>query len=320
MNFLITNMGRCGTAIVLPYRGEFGFICMEHAPQVNAVEGRKIVCLEAGNEALYPGAAVYHHVARRPDGQRRARNESQYMDEIKAEVSSAMPECSKSGVEWIVHDGSAPRKYFIPRPHTPVDVGQVDVVICPRRRTYGSDKNWPYWQELNDKLRGDGLKVYAAGAPDSSFDVRTNAGRSWDHGRFLDATIAAMHAAELVIATDAGLAHLAVMCGKPLVMITHGEGLVAPGQDDVGNDYWPVHMDRYERENHCGSDIELVHHAFADWRGVADRAIRSFCPRPAGAAPAAMTAAPAAMTAVPAGMTAVPAAMTAVPAAMTEAV
>ncbi len=275
------------TTVVLPYRGEFGFKCMEMAPQVNAIKGKKIICIEPGDEALFPGAFRYIRVAARDDKDRRARNEEELIAEAKADMAAEVFELAADGeLDWVVHDGNAPREYFVPQPYNHVEVAdEIDVVICPRKREYGSDKNWPYWQELADKLMGHGMKLFSAGAPDSSFDIAVNAGHAWDdefNGRCLDATIAAMHKAKFVVATDAGLAHLAVMCGTPLLMITHKNGLVAPGQDDVGNDYWPVHMDRYERENHTGSEIRQVIWGFTDWNKVAEKAFLMLMQAPLG--------------------------------------
>ena len=39
----------------------------------------------------------------------------------------------------------------------------------------------------------------------------------------LDATVEAMLSAKVVVATDSGLAHLAILCGRPLILISDGE-------------------------------------------------------------------------------------------------
>jgi hypothetical protein len=149
-----------------------------------------------------------------------------------------------------------PEARFLPAPHVPQGI-RARVVICPRERRYGSAKNWPHWHMFED-LPG----VFAAGAPDSSYDVQCP--RAWDYARFLDASVEAMRGARLVVATDAGLAHLAVLCGAPLLIITH-RGLVAPGPvlDPSGramqSAYWPVRLDEYYLSaNHTGSPIETV--------------------------------------------------------------
>lgn len=242
--------------IFLPYRGEFGFVCMMHAPQVHAAltPGEDVVCIEPGREALYPGAAEYVHVDQREDAERRAKAEAGLLREWEGQMRKRYP-----GAELVRPDPDAPRAYFVPQPTVRYGI-ECDVFVCPRWRAYGPDKNWPHWPALVERLQAEGLRCFAGGAPDSSADVPCP--RAWDHDRCLDATIEAMHAAKLVIATDAGLAHLAVLCGRPLVMITHANGYVAPGHDDSGNPYWPVKIDRYHRENHTGSPIDLVHHGW----------------------------------------------------------
>jgi len=249
--------------VFLPYRGEFGFVVMAHSPQVYAHSGPKIACIEEGNEALYPGCQ-YEYVTRREDCERRARNEPGLLTIWADEIKKRYPNAT-----LVFPDSRAKRKYFIPQPHESVCVEPADVVVCPRYRMYGANKNWAHWPTLIKALQGEGLKVFAAGAPDSSGAVRCP--KAWDYKRYLDASIAAMHAAKLVISTDAGLAHLAVVCGRPLALITHGKGLVADGKCDKGKPYWPVKMDKYyHRENHTGSEIRQIHHA---WHGI-DRVMR----------------------------------------------
>lgn len=243
--------------VVLPFRGEFGLKCWWHVPAVHAIEGPKIVYGEVGEEALYPSAAVFRHVPRRADGQRRNSYEKDaaFVESIAATLDDSH-ELLKPTPRWA-------RKRFVPVPYEVQMVGDVDIVVCPRRRDYGSEKNWPHWLGLTERLQSMGFDVFAGGAPDSSFPVPCAA--AWDppRWRYLDATIEAMHAARLVIATDAGLAHLAVLMGRPLLMITY-HGLVAPGgvTDERGvmheKAYWPVRMERYEEANHTGSCIELV--------------------------------------------------------------
>jgi hypothetical protein len=104
--------------------------------------------------------------------------------------------------------------------------------------------------------------AFAAGAPDSSYDV--DCPRAWDHARFNDAAIEALRSARLCIATDSGNAHLAVLCGTPLLLVTY-RGLIAPGPvlDERGRAmqpaYWPVRYQQYyAAANHTGSPIEMI--------------------------------------------------------------
>lgn len=222
--------------MIRAWPGEFGLKVRFHVPQVHALLGERPqpVEIEEGEEALYP-RATEHIVVRR------------------------LREDAYPGASFDRgRAGRPPRLFpreerFVPEPHVRHGI-RCDVVICPRRREYGASKNWPHWFALS-ALPG----VFAAGAPDSSYAV--DCPRAWDFDRFLDASIEALRAAKLCVATDAGLAHLAVLCGTPLLLITF-RGRVAPGPvvDSRGrrvrNDYWPVKLDEYYRAaNHTGAPI-----------------------------------------------------------------
>ena len=253
--------------IFLPCRGEFGWIVMAHAPQVHAaIEPGDMVCCLPGLEAIYPGAASYFHVEPLHDREQAGMS---LRDPGLAPLAQTL-QSHHPDAQLIAPCPKAPRRYFLPAP-TSVYGLACDVVVCPRRRGYGADKNWPHWQEATDRLIDRGLRVFAAGTKASSFDLR-GVPRAWDYDRPLDATIEAMSSSHLVLATDSGLAHLAVMCGRPLLMISHGEGLVAPGLNDDGKPYWPIQMDRFAQENHLSSSITVLSHAWDDLQRVMDAA------------------------------------------------
>lgn len=219
--------------MIRAFQGEFGLKIRYHVPRVYAMGEVDCVEIEKGEEALYPRAKRWKIIERAADDTRRQRPRLQ-----------------------------GPEKRFVPNPHMHQHVGRVDVVICPRWRSYGSAKNWPHWKWLGQKLESMGYGVFAGGAPDSSAEVDCRA--AWNYPRFLDATIEAMLEADLVVATDAGLAHLAVLCGRPLLLITH-HGLVAPGPvvDAEGREmqaqYWPVRMDEYyHAANHRNAPIRTT--------------------------------------------------------------
>ncbi len=230
---------------VMPWRGEFGLKIRYHVPAVYALEPPYRCVIEVGEEALYPGATHHVRVDRRFDDDRAGnprRTDREFIDELR-----------RSYTEPIEVGKGHPERRFVPEPHIRQDI-EARVVICPRGRRYGASKNWDGWDALTS-IPG----VFAAGAPDSSLDV--DCPRAWDHDRFLDASIEAIRSAKLVVATDAGLAHLAVLCGTPLLLITY-RGLVAPGpvlREDghvFEGRYWPVKIQEYyERANHMDTAI-----------------------------------------------------------------
>lgn len=272
--------------VVLPLRAEFGMKVWWHAPAVHAIPDEKVVCVEPGDEALYPSAIDHYVVDRQADDLRRNRyaRDAAYVARVRDEIQGALGGRAHGVVEFVEPDVGWPRERFVPRPHEPQldwdGVAPFDVVVCPRRRNYGAEKNWPEWFDLTRRLEAAGFETFAAGARDSSYDVPA-AARAWDYGRPLDATIEALRRARLVVATDAGVAHLAVLCGAPLLMLTHGPGLVAPGPvvDETGKHledrYWPVKIERYDEANHLGSPVELLHNTWYD----PDRVLRAITER-----------------------------------------
>lgn len=213
--------------LIPAWRHEFGLKLRYHVPFVHSLGTGHVVEIEEGEEALYPLADEWRVVPRAADRERTANPERE-----------------------------VPISWFTPQPYEPQGVS-ADVVICPRMREHGAGKNWPGWLELAG-LPG----AFAAGAPDSSFEV--DCPRAWDHPRFLDATIEAMLSARLVIATTSGLSLLAVLCGRPLLLVTY-RGLVAPGPivhadgRVLRSAYRTVPLDRYYHPmNHRGTPIHVV--------------------------------------------------------------
>lgn len=211
---------------VRAYRGELGLAIRYWYPHLAAL-GPVAVEVEEGHEALVPFAREVCVVPRVHDDTRQ----------------------KGPGIRF-------PQKRFVPDPHMWQGI-TADVVICPRLRRHGPSKNWPHWESLTE-LPG----VFAAGAADSSYDVRVP--RAWDFPRPLDASIEAIRSARLVIATDAGLAHLAVLCGTPLLLITY-RGLVSPGPvvsaegRTIQAAYWPVKFaEYYEAANHTNAPLEMI--------------------------------------------------------------
>ena len=226
------------------YRGEFGLKVRFHVPRVYAAGEGHVIEIEEGEEALYPLAKEWRVVPRIPETATRFR--------------FARPDS-------LLRKLPAAERRFQPTLHIPQSEGlaDVDVVICPRRRAYGASKNWPHWSALYRALNDAGLATFAGGVRDGS-DPDVPCLAAWDYERPLDATIQAMRSAKLVIASCSGLAHLAVLCGSPLLLFTY-HGRVAPGPvinssgRKVQNDYWPVRLDHYyHHANHMHAPITTL--------------------------------------------------------------
>lgn len=244
------------TRVVAPFRGEFGIKLYWHVPAVHAARPDVVYC-EEGDEALYPSAEIHVPVSRNDDGRRR----NQYRRDADFVAWAAEDAMERFGpdVEVLYPDTRWPRERFVPEPVVRYGI-DCDIVVAPRRRVYGSTRNWDAWPGIVDRLIAEGLEVFAVGAEESCYPV--NCPAAWDYPRWGDAAIEAMHSAALVVSTDSGNAHLAVLCGRPLLLVTY-RGLVGPGPvvDETGRAmepaYGPVQMHRYEEENHMQSPIWL---------------------------------------------------------------
>lgn len=231
---------------VPPVRGEFGMRLRYHVPRVHAMPGPKVVACELGEEALYPSATALHIVGVPHDDDRRGLH-------VRGE-DFVVPE----GFEPAPTRDGMPEAWFVPEaPH--FWASPVDVVVCPRRRAYGSSKNWDAWPEVAERLHMRTC-TFAAGLSSTSYPVPA-LDIAWQWGRPLDATIAAMRDCALVVATSSGLACLAMLCGAPLLLVTY-RGLVAPGPqvDAKGRvlqaSYGPAPIDTMLRPmNHLNAPI-----------------------------------------------------------------
>lgn len=268
---------------VLPFRGEFGIKLLRHVCRVHGIRhSRKIVVCEPGDEALFPSAESYVICTPNDDDRRREmpRDDSLFTKAAMSQIVVPLMEPG-DGVVWPLFDG--PRAYFTPIPHVSPDPHpDWDIIVCPRLRRYGMTKNWLHWTALVEMfLSRTDLKVAAAGARESSdLALERDVSCAWAGDRPLDRTISWMRRAKLVIATDTGLAHLAVWCGRPLLLISHLDGMVAPGPviDDRGRvleqQYWPINLSQYASENHLNSSISVVDHAWSDPARVFHAALR----------------------------------------------
>lgn len=232
---------------IAAWHGELGLEILYQVPVVYAMGRDVLVEIEAGKEALYP-LARRRIIERIPE-----------TDEAASRRRGARGRPRVRG----------PKQWFVPEPFERQGVDDTLTVVCPRWRHYGSGKNWSGWQELVDAMSKMGdPAITAAGMRETSYDLSGPVVRTWDFARELDATIEAMLMARLVIATDAGLAHLAMLCGRPLLLVTY-KGLVAPGPviDSGGRvargSYWlagygPDGVNRLEVVNHTRAYVEKI--------------------------------------------------------------
>lgn len=235
------------TDIFLPFRGEFGHLIMWHAPTVNyhKVEN-KVVCCEEGQEALFPDANEYIYVPTINEDKKKTpgthKKDKELFDILKINLSEIF---NNPNFHYPVGENWKKNKslYISYQPHVKQNI-HFDVIICPRKRPKGSDRNWGHWEELVDILNSYDLSVFACGSESSSC-TGVNCPKSWEYKRFLDATIEAIQNSKIVVCTDSGIAHLSVQCGRRTLIINNNNK----------NGKRPVKWSRFDRQNHMNCEI-----------------------------------------------------------------
>jgi len=260
--------------IILPNRGEFGLKCAFHCPAVHHIKP-DVVFGERGESCLYPSAGEFIAVDEQLDDLRRGQRERSpgFIPDVRDIAEKKWPDQS---LEFVITDPSMPREYFTPTWDNEATFGHaIDVLICPRWRVYGANKNWHLWPMLADQLFNAGIITGAAGVYETIdknvLEYVPLHLQSWKYHHALHFTIMMMKAARLVVATDAGLAHLAMMVGAPLLLISHDDDCkVAPGGVCDPNGiamepfYWPIKIDRFKQANHKQVPITMVKSAWYD--------------------------------------------------------
>ena len=102
---------------------------------------------------------------------------------------------------------------------------RADVVITPRKRGYQLRKNYNGWREIIGYLKHSGMSVASIGAKETSFtDLEVDI-KSWDYG-YIDPIIELIKNSKVVLATNTGLAHLAVFLQHPMLLIANSSGMI----------------------------------------------------------------------------------------------
>ncbi len=248
---------------VPPLRAELGIMLRFHACAVRAMERPVLVAHEPQLEALYPDCKRVIVEPRADQHRRWTYNHDLDVTETWRSRFTGYT------VEMPDKNHRLPIQPFMPRAHVRQRTGgPAGIVLCPRKRVYGAEKNWDQWPAFAVGLRQRGARVFVAGLKDTSYQVASDE-RAWDYDRPLDATIEAMRNCSLVVATASGLSLLALLCGAPLLLLTSGGGLCAPGPSrsldgTIHHDqYWKVPIKEYYHPlNHTGSHMEVMHNAW----------------------------------------------------------
>lgn len=211
--------------VYLPWLGEFGSELLKWVPRINADKTEKVVCFERGKECLYPTGQP-HIVERVSESDRKCSGaliQQTVFDEIRGVYGDA---------EYIMPTtiGSPGFPEGIFEPDVPEFGFKCDIVVFPRWRHNTKRLNWELWPEFVRWLQAHGYDVFAAGHPDSSFEVECRA--AWDYMNPLEASVYAIKNSRLRIGMMTALAVLSLYCGKsPWIMTTENGMKCNTGKD-----------------------------------------------------------------------------------------
>lgn len=227
--------------VMLPERLQLGdVLCMRVRKVASIKADRLTVCCPKNQRFLYPTATDFEDVGNYV-----------YGDELKR-VSEALKE-KHPGATQIGNSWPLPEKELIVRPDESGSEAS-DFVLCPRfKGKLSPHRNWEGWPSLNEVLCGSGRKVVVAGI-EADNGPWQGAVRVSD----LERIAAHMLKTKLVVATDSGLAHLAILLRVPLALIWGSPVGVIPGQT-----YEKGYHKRMERQKKS-----TIHHLEGVWENI----------------------------------------------------
>jgi len=234
------------TTVVLPWRGELGHMLLTYVRWIHLIPGEKVVCCRPGQEPLFPSAVRFvHDWEEVPDEMRspeflKSRENREYLQTLRLRLLKEFPESQIREP----FDGSKPRRIrpspahaFIPKPMGSKPPVYPEILVAPRFRKYVPGRNYAYWVTVMKALAGlktrDGgnLAIGIIGLKETSTDLPEldDCWKAWNYSDGFGVTLHWMRRARLVLATDSGLAHLAVMARAPLKVI-YGKAGKASGK------------------------------------------------------------------------------------------
>jgi len=236
--------------VILPWRGEFGQMIMTYVRWVHLIPGEKVVCCRPGQEPLFPSAARFiYDWEEVPDENRnsaflKSRGNREYLQNLRHRLLKEFPEAEIR--EPL--DGLKPQRFpqcphsnFIPKSAGPEPSVYPEVLVAPRFRKYGMQRNYAHWAIVMKAVagikaqEGGNSTIGIIGLKETSIDLPEldDRWKAWGYPDNLGVTLHWMQRARLVLATDSGLAHLAVLAGAPLKVI-YGKAGVIPGMENWG--------------------------------------------------------------------------------------
>ena len=227
--------------VMLPERLQIGDVLCLRVRRVASIKADRLtVCCPKNQRFLYPTASDFEDVGNYVYGEE--------LERVSASLKERYPDATQIRSSWPLIE-----KELIVRPNDS-DVVSSDFVLCPRfKATLFPHRNWVGWPFLNEALCEAGHHVVVAGT-EASKGPWGGATRVTD----LESIAAHMLKTKLVVATDSGLAHLAILLRVPLALIWGSPVGVIPGQT-------------YEKGYHKRMEAQkrgIIHHLEGTWENI----------------------------------------------------
>lgn len=220
--------------VFMPHVSEFGWFILYYIRRVHRTQSDvKIVCCRKGQEIYFPTATdfYYDHFDTNPVIEKdrsgsggRFTGMPQWMS-LWFKLQQKFPNHEIINPETI-NEMALGKTWFEDHfPITPVIDRNlnVDIVIAPRNRELGPDRNWPedYWITMLSAIEKAGYSYAISGAKDSSYDFSGAKYRTWE---FPDASaeIELLQKCKMFVGLNSGVSHLACFLKCPSMIMFRG--------------------------------------------------------------------------------------------------
>lgn len=208
----------------LPWASEFGWYIMNHVKRFHGYNHqKKIACIKKGHECLFPTATEfwYDWVDDVKDIHKGGIVKYKHNDKVKKLIVDTYGKdvtfIDPAETGW-AEKTSLGHHTFVPKPRFNHNF-DIDIVITPRLRQLDANRNYvKQWQDLTNRLVKAGFKIAICGTKQLSAKINGAKYFSWNYVD-VDTDVEMMLKSKLVISQESGLAYLAMMCKKPLIII-----------------------------------------------------------------------------------------------------
>jgi ADP-heptose:LPS heptosyltransferase len=195
---------------------------MNHVKRIHGYNSPyKIACIKKGHECLFPTVKEFFYDWQDiPPNKKAGISRNPHEDELKERLRTKygdIPFAYPQDTSWEEKTSLA---RFTFKPKSLHNRGlSADIVLAPRHRKIDAHRNYKNWQKLTNRLKKRGYIVAACGTKNESVSL-IGAKKAWRHID-VDSDVEFINSAKVVITQDSGLAYLAMMCERPIILIGH---------------------------------------------------------------------------------------------------